>query len=242
MTPAEDTKDPTATAPVVTALPDGSARVEWKTNEATTGEVSVGRSARKLTISAADSEPARAHSLVVTGLSPDSTYWIRTTSKDGSGNAESSKRIRVNTPAAGVAEQMAASFRRGKSTGKAAVDPAGLGAVTLAGDRSAKREGTFTSGTLDGQAMVDWDRALSRVVVPKGSSMVLKVRTGSTSTPDSSWTSWQTVSSTGRIVGSSRLIQYQVVMTSAAHASAPELLAVGFSGNGDLPVHEGETQ
>ena len=60
MTPkAEDTKKPTSTAPVVTALPDGSAQVEWTTNEATTGTVELGRSAKKLSTSAAESEATR---------------------------------------------------------------------------------------------------------------------------------------------------------------------------------------
>ena len=45
VTPAEDAKKPTATTPVVTALPDGTARVDWSTNEAATGAVRTGRSA-----------------------------------------------------------------------------------------------------------------------------------------------------------------------------------------------------
>ena len=47
VTPAEDTKKPTATAPMVTALPDGTARVEWSTNEPATGAVRTGRSAEQ---------------------------------------------------------------------------------------------------------------------------------------------------------------------------------------------------
>jgi len=225
---------------VITPLPDGTARVEWSTDEPTKGSVSVGRSAGKLVISAADSEATRAHSLVVVGLDPDATYWFRTSSADRAGNAVLGKAVRVATPAAGVGEQYAASFRRGKLAGQATIDAADLRGVTLTGDRAKKRQGTFTSGVLDAQAMVDWDQAVTRMVVPKGSSAVIKVRTGSTATPDGSWTAWKAVSKAGRITGSSRLIQYQVTLTSAAKAEAPAVLAVGFTGNGERPEHEGE--
>ena len=178
MTPKADTKKPTSTAPTVTALPDGSARIEWTTNEATTGTVDLGRSAKKLTTSAAESGATRRHSLLVTDLAPDSSYWIRTTSTDAAGNAVSSKKSRFTTPAAGVAEQTTASFRRGETTGQATIDDAGLGSVTLAGGSTKSRRGVFTSGVLDAQAMVDWDRMVSRSVSPQGSALVVRVRTG----------------------------------------------------------------
>ena len=241
VTPAEDTKKPTATAPVVTALPDGTARVEWSTNEPATGAVRTGRSAGKLSVAAADSEASRTHSLVVTGMAPDSSYWIQTTSTDSSGNTATGKAVRVTTPAAGVAEQQTASFRRGRLTGAAIVDPAGSGAVTLAGKQSGKRQGTFTSGLLDAQAMVDWDRVVSRTVSPKGSTVELRVRTGSTTSPDSSWSSWKTVSGKGRVKGSSRFLQYEVKLTGPAGSAAPELRAIGFTANGGEVIHPGET-
>jgi chitodextrinase len=242
VTPAEDAKKPTATAPVVTPLPDGTARVEWSTSEPATGAVRTGRSAGKLSVAAADSEASRTHSLVVTGMAPDSTYWIQTTSTDPAGNVATGKPARVTTPSAGVAEQQTASFRRGRLTGAAVVDPAGSGAVTLSGKQSGKRQGTFTSGLLDAQAMVDWDRAVSSTVVPKGSAMELRVRTGSTASPDSSWSSWKTVSGKGRVKGSSRFLQYEVVLTSKAGAAAPELRAFGVTANGGEITHPGETR
>ena len=146
-------------------------------------------------------------------MTPDATYWIQTTSTDASGNATVGEAVRLTTPAAGVAEQQTASFRRGRLTGAAVVDPAGSGAVTLSGKQVGARQGTFTSGLLDAQAMVDWDRAVSSTVAPKGSAVELRVRTGSTTTPDSSWSSWKTVSGEGRVKGSSRFLQYEVVLT-----------------------------
>ena len=242
VTPEKDSKKPSATSPILTALPDGTARVEWTTSEAATGTVDLGSSAKKLVTSAAEAEASRQHSLVVTGLVPDSTYWIRTTSTDAAGNVLTSKAIRLTTPAAGVAEQMAASFRRGKITGQATIDEARLGSITLGGARTKARQGTFTSGLLDAQAMVDWDRMVSRTVIPKGSSLVVKVRTGSTETPDRTWSGWKAVTGKQRVTGSSRLIQYEVVMTGGAGSAAPELRAIGFTANGGRIVHEGETR
>ena len=242
VTPAEDAKKPTATTPVVTALPDGTARVEWSTNEAATGAVRTGRSAGKLSVAAADSEASRTHSLVVTGMAPDTSYWIQTTSTDPSGNTATGKAVRVTTPAAGVAEQQTASFRRGRLTGAAVVDPAGSGAVTLSGKQTGKRQGTFTSGLLDAQAMVDWDRVVTRTVESKGSAVELRVRTGSTASPDSSWSSWKTVSGKGRVKGSSRFLQYELALTSQAGVAAPELRAFGVTANGGQVTHPGETR
>jgi len=227
---------------VVTALPDGTARVEWSTNEAATGAVRTGRSAGKLSVAAADSEASRTHSLVVTGMAPDTSYWIQTTSTDPSGNTATGKAVRVTTPAAGVAEQQTASFRRGRLTGAAVVDPAGSGAVTLSGKQTGKRQGTFTSGLLDAQAMVDWDRVVTRTVESKGSAVELRVRTGSTASPDSSWSSWKTVSGKGRVKGSSRFLQYEVALTSQAGVAAPELRAFGVTANGGQVTHPGETR
>lgn len=242
VTPTADTTKPSATAPVVTALPDGSARVEWTTDEATTGVVTLGRSAKKLAPVAADAEAARRHTLVVTGLEPGATYWFATTSTDGAGNADTTKGLRVTTPAAGVAEQSAASFRRGETRGQATVDATEPGSITLTGKATTSRRGVFTSGVLDAQAMVDWDRMVTRGSEPTGSSLVIRVRTGSTATPDRTWSDWATVKRSGRVTGSSRFLQYEVVLTSAKGATAPELRAVGVSANGGAVTHEGETR
>lgn len=238
-TPKADTTKPESSAPVVTALPDGSARVEWTTDEVTTGIVELGRSAKELSPSGADSETTRRHTVVLTGLAPDTSYRLRTTATDAAGNVGTGKTLRFSTPAAGVAEQDAASFRRGETDGQAVVD-AGSGAVTLAGDVTRTRRGIFTSGLLDAQAMVDWDRMVSRATEPAGSTLVVRVRTGSTASPDDTWSDWTKVRGGGRVSGSSRFLQYEVTLTSAKGAVAPQLLAVGFSANGGEVVHEGE--
>ena len=90
--------------------------------------------------------------------------------------------------------------------------------------------------------MVDWDRIVSGTAVPQGSTLVVRVRTGSTVTPDRTWSDWKAVTGAGRVTGSSRFLQYEVVLTSRAGSAAPELRAIGFTANGTPPAHQGETR
>ena len=82
--------------------------------------------------------------------------------------------------------------------------------------------------------MVDWDRAVVRADVPVGSSLVLRVRTGSTAKPDATWSSWSRVPARGRISGSSRYIQYKLELVSPIGIASPSVQAIGFSSNGNL--------
>ena len=148
------------------------------------------------------------------------------------------KVITFATPAWGVSEQMTASFKRGTVEDAASVDEADLGSITLTGSRTAVRNGAFVSGVLDAQAMVDWDRALWHAKVPSGSKLVISVRTGSTVKPDRTWSSWKTVTSKGKITGSSRYIQYKLQMTSPIGAAPPVLYGIGFSNDGAPPRQE----
>jgi hypothetical protein len=72
---------------------------------------------------------------------------------------------------------------------KSAADEADLGSIMLIGNRTAARKGTFVSGVLDAQAMVDWDRALWHTQLPSGRKLVFSVRTGSMLKPDKTWSS-----------------------------------------------------
>jgi hypothetical protein len=145
------------------------------------------------------------------------------------------------TPAYGVAQHSAPAFLVGSPAGDAVVDESGLGSVTLSGATTRTRSGSYLSSILDAQAMVDWDRAVWDVGLPGGSRAVLSVRTGSTTTPDSSWSAWRTVPGQGgRTTGSSRFLQYRIEMTSNAGSAPPRLHAIGFSSNGTPPNHEKE--
>ena len=151
-----------------------------------------------------------------------------------------SKVITFETPEWGVADQMTASFKRGIVNGAATIDEADLGSITLAGSRTTARKGTFVSGVLDAQAMVDWHEALWHAQVPSGSKLVVSVRTGSTLEPDKTWSDWSTVDSKGQITGSSRYIQYKLKMTSPVATAAPILYGIGFSNDGAPPPQERE--
>jgi hypothetical protein len=231
---------PKATSPVVTALPGGTAVLRWTSSEPTTAVVRLGETDSKLKERARTSEPVRKHSVLLTRLDPDTTYRLKVSSADKAGNKTVSKVTSFVTPAWGVAEQMTASFGRGRLSGSAVVDETDLGSVTLKGSSGKARSGTFVSGILDAAAMVDWDRAIWNAEVPTRSRLVISVRTGSTRKPDSTWSDWSRVSSKSKIPGSSRFIQYKLKMTSPAAATPPVLYGIGFSNNGGQPKQQGE--
>jgi hypothetical protein len=231
-TAALDNVAPKATSPAVTALPGGTAVLRWTSNEPTEAVVRLGKAASKLKTRARAFDPVREHSVVLTRLDPDATYRLKVDSVDAAGNKSLGKVVTFATPRWGVAEQMTASFMRGTVKGAAAVDEADLGSITMPGSRTAVRKGTFVSGILDAQAMVDWDRALLHAQVPSGSRLVVSVRTGSMLKPDKTWSSWRTVSSKRQITGSSRYIQYKLKMTSPVATAPPVLYGIGFSNDG----------
>jgi hypothetical protein len=221
---------------VVTPLPDGTAQVAWRTDQPADSLVRFGSSADNLNGVRIDPALVQDHRVVVTGLQPSQTYWVGTTSTDAAGNAATGSTVQFTTPGTGVAEQTAASFRRGSTTGQAAIGTSGFGSVTLADDASGtngkRRSGSFDSGVVDAQAMVDWDRVMLRADVPSGCTLTVRVRTGSTAVPDGSWSSWRTVADGDRVGKGSRYIQYRVELTSQARTGTPSLFGIGFVNNG----------
>ena len=77
--------------------------------------------------------------------------------------------------------------------------------------------GTFTSRLIDAGATVNWTALSWDSTVPSGTTLVVKVRTGNSSTPGGTgWTGWITVPSSGTSVGAtSRYAQYQLTLTSS---------------------------
>jgi hypothetical protein len=213
---------------------DASDKAEPKTTSPTV------TSATKLKERARAIDPVRQHSVVLTGLDPEETYWLKVESADVPGNEVVSKVITFETPEWGVADQMTASFKRGTVKGAATIDEADLGSITLTGSRAAARRGTFVSGVLDSQAMVDWHKAMWHAQVPSGSKLLVSVRTGSTLEPNKTWSGWNSVASNGQIPGSSRYIQYRLEMTSPAATAAPILYGIGFTNDSAPPPAERE--
>jgi hypothetical protein len=80
------------TAPVIsnvghTVSANGSATISWVTNEASGSRVDYGTNPNSLTASQSNTTPVTSHSLQLTGLSPDTTYYYRVTSTDDAGNS-----------------------------------------------------------------------------------------------------------------------------------------------------------
>jgi large repetitive protein len=101
--------------------------------------------------------------------------------------------------------------------------------------------GTHLSRVLDAQQMVTWDRAFYRADVPTGTALRVRVRTGSTPTPDATWSAWETLSGSGaRVPGASRYLQYRVDMATSVSSTTPVLRGIGFTHNGDPILTPGE--
>lgn len=237
-TPADDARAPKIDRMSVRSLPDGTAMVTWRTDEPATSQVRFGTERAQLTRFGADDELVEQHAVVVTGLEPSSTYWFSVASTDGSGNTtKPSKAKQLVSAAAGVADHSAAQFEAGATAG-VEVNSAGLGTITLSPRAKA---GSFVSRVMDARAMVTWDRAGWSGQVPAGATLQVSVRTGSTLTPDSTWSEWTPVDAPGaRLVGESRYIQYNVELVRSQAGRAPTLTAIGFTHNGELPRAIGE--
>ncbi len=101
--------------------------------------------------------------------------------------------------------------------------------VRLSGGASG---GNRVSRVMDAHQMVTWDRLTYQADVPTGATLQVSVRIGSTATPDASWSAWTPVASGGRVVGSSRYLQYRVQMSTTGDASSPVLRDIGITNNG----------
>ncbi len=66
-----------------TAHNDGTATVTWQTDKTSDSKVSYGTSSNSLSSSKSDASPVTAHSVQLTGLSPNTTYYFRVTSTSG---------------------------------------------------------------------------------------------------------------------------------------------------------------
>jgi methionine-rich copper-binding protein CopC len=235
-TPAKPTTPPGLSSYTTDILPDGTAAASWNTDRIANAILYLGTSPQSLT-PFYGSLSGTIHKVVATGLKPGTTYYARVQSTDPDGNtkvwpAESNPPTTFVTSAPGVADHTAASFRAGTAGSGVVVTDDGLGGVTLA---SGVTQGQFTSKVLDSQQMVTWDRLTYGADLPTGSQLQVSVRTGSTPTPDGTWTGWASVGQGSRVDASSRYIQYRVDLV-AGSKGAPVLRAVGVTHNGQLPV------
>ena len=71
----------------VQAENDGTATVTWDTSEPASSRVDYGTSSGSLPFSQSDPEPVTSHSVQISGLEPNATYYFRVTSADGEANS-----------------------------------------------------------------------------------------------------------------------------------------------------------
>ena len=89
--------------------------------------------------------------------------------------------------------------------------------------------GTFTSRVFDaGDARATWRTLTAAATTPAGTGVAFEVRTGSTPTPDASWTAWQPVGPGGAIPGpvGRRYLQYRATLTTTDSGLTPSVQSV----------------
>lgn len=226
-----DQKPPVISDVEATSLPDGTMQVRWRTDEPATSRVAFGTAPEALDDSRHDDDLVTEHLVVLTGLRADTTYWLRLGSTDRAGNPQASSRLEsLTTSRAGLAVQTIEEFRTGELSGGLVLGQEGLGSLTLRGASS----GTYESMVLDAGARVDWTGVVLGADLPRGTSAQVSVRTGLSSTPDSTWTSWTAADTDGALPDlPGRFVQFRVQLGSTGVA-APSVHAVGITHNGGL--------
>jgi hypothetical protein len=205
-------------------LPDGTAAISWGTGEPASTEVRYGTAAGRLDRGGFDTGRGTAHSVVLTDLAPDTTYYYRLVSTDPAGN-------QTVWP---TADRPPATFVSAAS---------GVADRSLVRLQSGSRTSTVLSRILDAHAMVGWDRAYWQADLPLGSAFTVSVRVGSTAQPDRTWSSWQPLAAPGaRVLGDSRYLQYRVTLSTVVGGllPGPVLRGIGFTGNGPVSALPGE--
>jgi hypothetical protein len=237
VTAATDRRAAGLSAISVLPRPDGTAAIGWRTDESAAATLLIGTTPDALTERPGD-RGGRQHTVVVTRLAPASTYHYRIRSVDAAGNATVWPALdrppaTFVSAAAGVADFTGPQLRTG-TAGHTTVTDEG---VRLSGDA---RAGTQISRVLDARQMVTWDRLTYQAEVPAGATLRLSVRTGSTSTPDATWTGWTAVGQGDRVVAGSRFAQYRVELTRARNGNSPILRGVGITSDAAPLVTPGE--
>lgn len=85
-----DVTPPAISGVTATGSSSTSATVTWTTNEAATSRVDFGTTATNLNLNATVAGSSTSHSVPLTGLTPNTTYYYRVTSADAAGNSATS--------------------------------------------------------------------------------------------------------------------------------------------------------
>lgn len=90
-----------------------SAAITWTTNERSNSYLEYGLAADALNQTASDAAMVTAHSLALTGLLPNTTYYYRVSSTDESNNTATSAVLTFTTPMAQIGDDTTADFNAG---------------------------------------------------------------------------------------------------------------------------------
>jgi hypothetical protein len=82
-----DTTGPVISNLTATPNPDGTALIEWTTDEPADSRVDYGTTTGSLSLHVSSGTPVTSHSLLLAGLTPNTTYYYRATSVDGANNS-----------------------------------------------------------------------------------------------------------------------------------------------------------
>ena len=235
-TSAVDTLAPMPFRTRVVSLPDGTARVTWRTTEPSTSEVRYSRLGRSTVDSRRDDHLVRRHAVVLTGLRARTAYRLSVHAADASGNEASGRPIALRTRPAGVAVQTEVDFRAGRTGGDLRVSDAGFGTLTLPRGGA----GSFVSGVLDARQKVRWTGFVLDSRGSRNARWVMSVRTGSGPTPDRSWTGWHRARRSD-VDAAGRYLQFRI-RVATPRGTRWSAAAVGFTHDGNLQQIPGELE
>jgi phosphodiesterase/alkaline phosphatase D-like protein len=144
----EDTFPPTISSVVATVVDDGIATVTWTTNEPSTSHVEYGTAPDDLTLNVEAGAMVTTHTLTLTGLAANQTYYYRVSSTDAADNTtiypETGQPPASFTtpPLACLKDDTEAQFAQGTPGAGTVVSSIGNGAVTLAMTAGSEFNGT----------------------------------------------------------------------------------------------------
>ncbi len=113
-----DTTAPTISSILTTGVTTNSANISWTTNEASDTQVDYGLTTAYGQSTTLNTSPVTSHSVVLSGLSPGSTYNYRVKSKDSAGNLSTSANQVFNTSAPAVIQRQIVLLLEGASASK----------------------------------------------------------------------------------------------------------------------------
>jgi hypothetical protein len=88
--------------------------------------------------------------------------------------------------------------------------------------------GVFTSRVFDAGASMNWGMVNWNGVVPTGSTMTVRVRSGNTAAPDEAWNQWASVTSGSSVGQVGQYVQYEVTLTTSDTGLNPMLYDISF--------------